>query len=67
MTKKFHDLADVTVEIIQQTDRGVLVSTGKPKEAQWMPLAQIELVSDGNGRTYTMTCPQWLAEEKGLV
>lgn len=67
MSKKYHDLADVCVTLIRQTDRAVLVSTGNAKEAVWLPLAQIELAADGNGQTYTLTCPQWLAEEKGLV
>ena len=65
--KKKHDLVDLSVEVLRHSDRAALVSTGDPNKAEWVPLSQCELVSDGNGRTHTLTCPQWLAEEKGLV
>jgi hypothetical protein len=63
------DLVDIACEIVRQTDKAVGVSDGTtdmeldgmPK-LFWLPKSQIEINDDG-----TITMPEWLAMEKGLI
>jgi hypothetical protein len=61
-------LIDVKVFLHRQTEReaqleAIEFQTG----AHWFRLSQIELGAIAEGEnTYTMTCPKWLAEEKGF-
>ena len=64
---KHHDLVEITVIKIRQTDRAVLVHTGDVNDAVWIPLSQCELVSTDGGKFYTLSAPQWVLEEKELV
>lgn len=60
------DLVDIEVQIHHRTERAVLVSDdGDRDKAVWLPLAQIEVAPFGSHHTVTM--PEWLAREKGLV
>ncbi len=64
-----HDkLVDVKVFLHRQTERAVqLEAIEFQTGAHWFPLSQIELSGLVEGQnTYTMTCPKWLAEEKGF-
>lgn len=55
-------LVDLEMVIHVKTERAVLASdTGDKEDAVWLPLSQIEI--DGE----TITMPEWLAEEKGLI
>lgn len=49
-----------------RSDRAVLVDHGG-KEPAWLPLAQIEIAPNPDGKTHTVTLPQWLGEEKEMV
>jgi hypothetical protein len=60
------DLVDVIVVLKHQTDRAVLIDHGGKKPC-WLPLLQIEIAPNEDGRTHTLTMPQWLAEEKEIV
>jgi hypothetical protein len=60
------DIIDITVTIRGSSDRAVLVDYGE-KETVWLPLSQIELAPNADGRTHTVTLPQWLAEEREMV
>jgi hypothetical protein len=62
-------LTDVDVIIIrdEDSDLAILVSeTGDKENAVWLPRSQIEYVTDRNGHT-TVTLPEWLAQDKGLI
>ncbi|WP_375590179.1 hypothetical protein ABWH89_04940 [Hoeflea alexandrii] len=59
------DLVDIQVEVIHTTDRAVLVDNGDRRV--WLPLAQVEVGPIGLRRGATVTMPEWLAIEKGLV
>ncbi len=59
------DLIDVTVELITDTDRAILVTDGG--HPVWLPKSQIEYERRGVGGLYEVTLPVWLAHEKGLV
>lgn len=61
------DIVDLDVEIIARTDRAVLVHTGIKEAAAWLPLSQIEVAPSGFGGGFTISLPEWLAVEKGLV
>lgn len=60
------DLVDISVIVMRRTEKAVLVDHGG-KKAEWVPLSQCEVEPDGNGRTHTLTCQEWLAVEKGMV
>jgi hypothetical protein len=64
MSKKPVDIEGV---IHRETEKAVLVSdTGDPKDAKWLPLSQIE-IEFGKSDVVTITLPEELAIEKGLV
>jgi len=58
---------DIDVEVTARTDRAVLVHTGNKEEAVWLPLSQIEIHPTGFGGIETVTVPEWMASEKGLI
>lgn len=60
------ELVDLAVEKHHETDKAWLVSdTGRGDDGVWIPKSQAELVEEGG--CFTLTCPEWLAIEKGLV
>lgn len=60
------DLVDIEVQLHHETEKAWLVSdTGNSKDAVWIPKSQAELEQFGDG--HTITCPEWLAIEKGLI
>ena len=60
------DLVDLAVIKHRETEKAWLVSdTGESKDGVWIPKSQAELYEGQSGST--LTCPEWLATEKGLV
>ena len=59
------DLIDITVTKRHETASAVQIHDGD--KLVWLPKSQIEIEATGDGRTFIVTMPQWLAEEKGLV
>ena len=53
-------LTDIAVEVRYETARAWLVYDGAKEH--WLPKSQCELNPDG-----TVTMPEWLAKEKGLI
>lgn len=71
------DLHDVTMDFVRETEKAICVSDGtlddKGKRVDhWLPKSQIEYEFD-NGRStterklVTITAPEWLLKEKGLI
>ncbi len=60
------ELIDIAVILRHHTDRAVLVDHGG-KEPVWLPLALIDIAPNADGRTHTVTLPEWLAEEREIV
>lgn len=59
-------LIDLSVIIVHQTDRAVLVKDAEDAGAIWLPLSLVEV--DGEpGELGEVTMPEWLAQEKGLI
>lgn len=56
-----HDLCDIAGEIRGETEKAWRFYDGK--ETVWLPKSQCEW--DAESRT--MTVPEWLANEKGLI
>lgn len=62
------DLIDLTVQLHHTTDRAILVSDdGDRDKAVWLPLSQIETDPTEQPGIVIVTCPQWLAKDKGLI
>lgn len=59
------DLIDIEVEILVQTEKDVRIHDGKT--AVWLPLSQIEIERTGANNIATVTMPEGLALEKGLI
>lgn len=59
------DLIDVEVMLKAETAKAYLVYDADPSEAVWVPKSQCEL--EKNNGTCTLTLPEWLAKEKGLI
>mgnify|MGYP006935485999 CR=1 FL=1 len=60
-------LTDITVRLVQQTERAILVTDSDDLEAAvWLPKSQVELV-EKPGDIVEVTLPEWLAIERGLV
>lgn len=64
MTSGKSDLIDIEGEIRAETDDAILFDFGGEKPA-WLPKSQIEFEPFGDG--HTVTCPEWLALEKGMI
>lgn len=61
------NLIDIDVEVVHRTEKAVLVHTGDKNKAVWIPLSQCELEPNGFGGIETLTLPEPLAFEKGLI
>lgn len=64
------DLHDVEVYLHHETDKAWLISRdGKRDGAVWMPKSQAELDRDPRARkpSYTLTAPEQILTDKGLV
>ena len=60
------DLIDVSVVLVRQTDKAVLVDHGGEANV-WLPRSAIEIEKDAGGKTWTITLPERLAQSKGLI
>ena len=62
------DLIDLSVQVHRRTERAVLVSDdGDEREAVWLPLSQIEIDGPDRKGIATITMPEWLAKDKGMI
>jgi len=61
------NIIDIDVEITARTEKAVLVHTGDKMKSVWLPLSQIEIEPSGVGGVETVTLPEWLALDKGLI
>lgn len=61
------DIIDIDGAIEARTDKAVLFHTGDKEQAAWLPLSQIEVDETGVPGIVTVTLPEWLATDKGLI
>ncbi len=58
--KKNHDLIDLALELVHETEKALLLSDGTRKE--WVPKSVVEVNADG-----TFTMPEKWAKDKGFI
>ena len=58
---------EVEVEILNETDKAVLVTVGSRRSGEWLPRSQIEIDAGPFTNVATITLPEWLAIRAGLV
>jgi hypothetical protein len=56
-----HDLVDIEGRVLIRREKAIYFDAGDAKPI-WLPLSQIEINDDGS-----VTMPEWLALEKGLI
>ena len=62
-----HEIVDLQLQKHGITNRNILVSDdGDIEKAVWLPLARIEVIP-GTGDIVTVTMPERLAYDKGLI
>lgn len=61
------DLVDLDVQVLHETEMAALVTLDVPENGVWLPKAKIELSETGIGGIMTLTLPEWLALDKGLI
>lgn len=60
------DLVDVAVVFKRETEKAWCVNAGEKADI-WLPKSQCELERGGASKADTLTLPEWLAKEKGLI
>lgn len=61
------NIIDIDVHVHITTERAVLVSeTGDRDIAEWLPLSQVEVEMTGPAAA-SVSIPEWLAQERGLI
>lgn len=61
------NIIDIDGAIEARTAKAVLFHTGDKSEAVWLPLSQIEIEETSFKGIFTVTLPEWLAMDKGLI
>jgi len=62
--QRLHDL-DVTV--IERRERSVKVRVHSSARYFWFPISQVELSPKEDGRFHTLSAPEWLLNERGIL
>lgn len=68
--KKTHELIDLNMVLLHQTEKAILVSdTGESSRGKWLPKSQVEFAFEDPKRRdlIVVTLPEWLAQDKGLI
>jgi len=62
------DIIDIFMRVKHRTEKAVLVTDEKDEgDEVWLPLSQIEIEMDDDPKYATISLPEWLALDKGLV
>jgi len=61
------DIIDIDVQVLHRTEKAVLVTLDFPDNGVWLPLSKIEIEPSLVGGIETVTLPEWLALDKGLI
>lgn len=60
-------IIDVDVELLHETENAVLVTEDFPENGVWLPRSLIEIEESGVRGVHTISLPEWLAMEKGMI
>lgn len=61
------NIIDLDVQLLNTTEKAVLVTLDIPENGVWLPKSQVELSETGIAGIMTVTLPEWLALDKGLI
>ena len=61
------NIIDIDGAIEAKTEKAVLFHTGDKATAVWLARSQIEVSETGIAGIVTVTLPEWLALDKGLI
>lgn len=61
------ELAEIEVEIVAETTKAWKVRTDSDHEAVWIPRSQCEVEKDEVSGIATITLPEWIAIDRGLI
>ena len=62
------DIIDLDLIMCAETAAAILVAEAEDSlKASWLPKSQIEIERKAGSRIVTVTLPEWLAIDKGLV
>jgi hypothetical protein len=64
---KANQLIDLSVRVLRETAAAVHVTLDDPENAVWLPKSQVELEPSATPGVETLTLPEWLAIDKGLI
>lgn len=65
MTSGRSTIIDITGELRHETAAAVMIFDGS-KEV-WLPKSLVEIAPNDDGKTVTVSLPEWLAEKEGLT
>ena len=61
-------LVNITLELLHETPRAVLVTDKGPEHAAWLAKSLIEFEPNGtNAKLVDVVAPEWLLLERGLI
>lgn len=61
------NVIDLDVQILVDRPAAVLVTLDVSENGVWLPKSQIEIEETGIAGIHTITLPEWLALDKGLI
>ncbi len=61
------NVIDISVQVLHETSAAVLVTDSIPEKGVWLPKSQIEIEMSEVEGIHTVTLPEWLALDKGLI
>ena len=61
------DFVYIDGAIEARTDKAILFHTGDKTQAVWLPKSRIQIDDTGIPEIFTVTMPEWMAIERGLI
>jgi hypothetical protein len=61
------ELIEIDGAIEARTDQAVLFHTGDKSQAVWLPRSRIQIDDTGFPEIFTVTMPEWMAVDRGLI
>lgn len=65
MTKS--NVVDLDVQVLRETEKGILVTLDIPDNGVWLPKSQVEIHPAVIEGIIPITLPEWLAKREGLI
>ena len=63
------DIIDISLILVNQTEKAILVNETEDNSGRsvWLPKSKVEFEDVTPGTVTTVTIPEWLALDKGLI